>query len=215
MRIINEKNENYFNFFLVSLWVFILLFSNVKILKASDQVNESQIKVEKFFKSLNSMQANFIQVGPSGDVSNGKIYLDLPGKLRIDYEKPNDILITSKGFWLTIQNRNSKTTNNIPLDSSPFSILIKKKLDFDSEYLTTDLKNKSGIISLKITRSENNNAEGLTLEFSENPFNLKKWIIEDTFGESTTVLIQKAIYNESLSHLLFFPDDFPEPNNSD
>ena len=67
----------------------------------------------------------------------------------------------------------------------------------------------------KITRSENNNAEGLTLEFSENPFNLKKWIIEDTFGESTTVLIQKAIYNESLSHLLFFPDDFPEPNNSD
>ena len=161
------------------------------------------------------MQANFIQVGPSGEVSNGKIYLDLQGKLRIDYEKPNDILITSKGFWLTIQNRNSKTTNNIPLDSSPFSILIKKKLDFDSEYLTTDLKNKSGIISLKITRSENNNAEGLTLEFSENPFNLKKWIIEDTFGESTTVLIQKAIYNESLSHLLFFPDDFPEPNNSD
>ena len=161
------------------------------------------------------MKANFIQVGPSGEVSNGKIYLDLPGKLRIDYEKPNDILITSKGFWLTIQNRNSKTTNNIPLHSSPFSILIKKKLDFDSEYLTTDLKNKSGIISLKITRSENNNAEGLTLEFSENPFNLKKWIIEDTFGESTTVLIQKAIYNESLSHLLFFPDDFPEPNNSD
>tara|TARA_A100001011_G_C13711026_1_gene595541 strand:- start:70 stop:555 length:486 start_codon:yes stop_codon:yes gene_type:complete len=161
------------------------------------------------------MQANFIQVGPSGEVSNGKIYLDLPGKLRIDYEKPNDLLITSKGFWLTIQNRNSKTTNNIPLDSSPFSILIKKKLDFDSKFLTTDLKNKSGIISLKITKRENKNAEGLTLEFSENPFKLKKWIIEDTFGEYTTVLIQKAVYNEKLSHLLFFPDDFPEPNNSD
>ena len=161
------------------------------------------------------MKADFIQVGPSGNVSNGKIYLDLPGKLRIDYEKPNDLLITSKGFWLTIQNRNSKTTNNIPLDSSPFSILIKKKLDFDNKFLTTDLKNKSGIISLKISRRENNNVEGLTLEFSENPFNLKKWIIEDTFGEATTVLIQKAVYNENLSHLLFFPDDFPEPNNSD
>ena len=215
MRIIKEKNKNYFNIIWVSFLVTILIFFNFQISKASEKDNASQLKVKKFFKSFKSMQANFIQVGPSGNVSNGKIYLKLPGKLRIDYEKPNDLLITCKGFWLTIQNRNSKTTNNIPLDSSPFSILIKKKLDFDSELLTTDFKNKSGIISLKITRRENNNAEGLTLEFSENPFNLKKWIIEDTFGESTTVLIQKAVYNEKLSHLLFFPDDFPEPNNSD
>ena len=215
MKIINKKKENYCNVIRVSFWVVILTFFNFQTSKAFDQVNESQLKVENFFKSLKSMQANFIQVGPSGNVSNGKIYLDLPGKLRIDYEKPNNLLITSKGYWLTIQNRNSKNTNNIPLDSSPFSILINKKLDFNSEFLTTDLKNNSGIISLKITRRENNNAEGLTLEFSENPFNLKKWIIEDTFGESTTVLIQKAIYNEKLSHLLFFPDDFPEPNNLD
>jgi len=53
----------------------------------------------------------------------------------------------------------------------------------------------------------------LVLEFSEKPFNLKKWIILDTFGESTTVLIQNAKYNEKLSHLLFFPLDFPEPND--
>ena len=212
---INKRNEYYFKIIWVSLWVAILIFSNFKISKASEKVNISQLKVENFFKTLKSMKANFIQVGPSGNVSNGKIYLDLPGKLRIDYEKPNDVLITSNGFWLTIQNRNSKTTNNIPLNSSPFSILIKKKLDFDNKFLTTDLKNKSGIISLKISRRENNNVEGLTLEFLENPFNLKKWIIEDTFGETTTVLIQKAVYNENLSHLLFFPDDFPEPNNSD
>ena len=214
MRIIKEKNDNYFNIFWVFLWVIILIFSNFQILKASNLINESQLRVEKFFKSLKSMQANFIQVGPSGDVSNGKIYLDLPGKLRIDYEKPNDLLITCNGFWLTIQNRNSKTTNNISLDSSPFSILIKKKLDFENEFLTIDLINKSGIISLKITNRDSN-AGGLTLEFSENPFNLKKWIIEDIYGESTTVLIQEAIYNEKLSHLLFFPEDFPEPNNFD
>tara|TARA_B100000989_G_C19522610_1_gene465046 strand:+ start:250 stop:735 length:486 start_codon:yes stop_codon:yes gene_type:complete len=160
------------------------------------------------------MEADFIQVGPSGSVSNGKIYLDLPGKLRIDYEKPNNILITCKGFWLTIQNRNLKTTNNIPLESSPFSILIKKKLNFDNKFLRTNINTKSGVISLKITSPENNKAEGLILEFSEKPFSLKKWIIKDTFGEITTVLIQKAKYNNKLSHLLFFPDNFPEQDNS-
>ena len=185
------------------------------ISNASNQVNGSQLKVENFFKSLKSMEADFIQVSPSGKISNGKIYLDLPGKLRIDYEKPNNLLITCKGFWLTIQNRVLKTTNNIPLESSPFSILIKKKLNFDNEFLRTDLKNKSGIISLKITSKTNKKAEKLTLEFSEKPFNLKKWIVNDIFGEKTRVFIQNAKYNNKLSHLLFFPDDFPEPNNSD
>ena len=193
----------------------ILVTLNLQISSAYSQVNEVKLRVESFFKSLKSLEANFIQVGPSGDISNGKIYLDLPGKLRIDYEKPNNLLITSKGFWLTIQNRNLKTTNNIPLESSPFSILIQKKFDFENKSLMTHLNNESGIISLKITGPGNNESEGLILEFSEKPFSLKKWLIKDTFGEVTTVLIQKAKYNNKLSHLLFFPDNFPEPNNSD
>ena len=192
----------------------ILVTLNLQISSAYSQVNEVKLRVESFFKSLKSLEANFIQVGPSGDISNGKIYLDLPGKLRIDYEKPNNLLITSKGFWLTIQNRNLKTTNNIPLESSPFSILIQKKFDFENKSLMTHLNNESGIISLKITGPGNNESEGLILEFSEKPFSLKKWLIKDTFGDVTTVLIQKAKYNNKLSHLLFFPDNFPEPNNS-
>ena len=201
------------------IWVICLLSISITLHDqtsiAYSQVNEAKLKVEFFFKTLKSLEANFIQVGPSGDISNWKIYLDLPGKLRLDYNKPNNLLITCKGFWLTIQNRDLKTTNNIPLESSPFYTLIKKKFDFNNELLTTELKKSAGIISLSITRRENNKAERLTLEFSENPFNLKKWIIEDSFGEFTTVLIQKAVYNKKLSHLLFFPDDFPEPNNSD
>jgi len=202
-----------------SIWIFCLfsisIFLNLQTSRAYSQVNDAKLKVENFFRSLKSLEANFIQVGPSGDISNGKIYLDLPGKLRLDYEKPNNLLITCKGFWLTIQNRNLKTTNNIPLESSPFSILIKKKFDFKNKSLMTFLNNKSGIISFEIKKSGNNNLGGLTLEFSERPFNLKKWIIEDTFGEITTVLIQKAKYNNKLSHVLFFPDNFPEPSNSD
>ena len=196
-------------------WFTFLVLFTFQSSNASDQVNGSQLNVKNFFKSLKSMEADFIQVSPSGKISNGKIYLDLPGKLRIDYEKPNNLLITCKGFWITIQNRVLKTTNNIPLESSPFSILIKKKLKFDNEFLGTNLKNKLGIISLKITSKTNKKAEGLTLEFSEKPFNLKKWTINDIFGEKTTVLIQNAKYNHKLSYLLFFPDDFPEPNNSD
>ena len=171
------------------------------------------LKIENFFKNLQTLEANFIQVSPSGDVSNGKIYLDLPGKMRIDYENPNNLLITCQGFWIVIQDRDTKTTNNVPLKSSPFSIFLQDKSILNNENFNTKYGVTSGVISLEIKSQEKDKLEGIVLEFSENPFNLKKWIILDTFGESTTVLIQDAKYNNELSHLLFFPIDFPEPTD--
>ena len=190
------------------LTFFCLCFFNSSIIKAS-----TRLQVNNFFENLKTLEADFIQVGPSGNVSNGKVYFDLPGKLRIDYQNPNNILITCKGFWIVIQNRELKTTNNIPLKNSPFSILLENQINLSNKTLYTEFKNQSGIVSLTIKDSNNNQAGELILEFSEKPLNLKKWIIKDIFGEVTTVLIQNAKYNKQLSHLLFFPDDFPEPIN--
>jgi outer membrane lipoprotein-sorting protein len=63
-------------------------------------------KIERFFEDLNTMEGEFIQVSPSGIISNGKIFIDLPGKIRLDYINPDNLLITCKGFWLVIQDRN-------------------------------------------------------------------------------------------------------------
>ena len=183
-------------------------FFNISVVKAT-----TQAQVNKFFENLYTLEADFIQVSSSGNVSNGKIYFDLPGKLRIDYSDPNNLLITCKGFWIVIQDRNLKTTNNIPLNKSPFSTLIEKKINLSNKTIKTEFENKSGIISLTVTSSNNEQAGQLTLEFSQNPFSLKKWIIKDNFGDITTVLIQNAKYNKNLSHLLFFPEDFPDEIN--
>ena len=178
------------------------------------EINKSaKIQIKKFFENLITLEANFIQVSPSGNVSNGKVYLDLPGKLRIDYEKPKNLLITCKGFWIVIQDREAKTTNNIPLKNSPFALLLQNTSFLNNQNIKTEYMIEAGIISLKLRSQNKDNQESLVLEFSENPFSLKKWVIQDTLGENTTVLIQNAKYNSKLSHLLFFPIDFPEPTN--
>ena len=190
---------------------FIILSSQTS--NAFEKNKSVTLQIEKFFQNLNTLDADFIQVSPSGNVSNGKIYLDLPGKLRIDYENPKNLLITCQGFWIVIQDRDAKTTNHIPVKSSPFGILLENKSILNNENIKTEYSIKAGIVSLKINDKKNDNQGSLVLEFSENPFSLKKWIIQDSLGENTTVLIQNAKYNNELSNLLFFPDNFPEPNN--
>ena len=197
------------NFF---LYVFFLILS-FQTCYAFEKNKSATLKIEKFFKNLITLEANFIQVSPSGNVSNGRIFLDLPGKLRIDYENPKNLLITSKGFWIVIQDRDAKTTNNIPVKSTPFAILLENKSFLYNQNIKSEYSIEAGIISLKLKSQNNDKQESLVLEFSENPFSLKKWIIQDSLGENTTVLIQNAKYNNKLSHVLFFPDTFPEPNN--
>ena len=181
--------------------------------KAFNQQDLIKSKIEDFFANLHTLDADFIQVSPSGEVSNGKLLLDLPGKLRLDYINPNNILITCKGFWIVVQDRNSKSTNNIPLQQTPFSILLDKKINFNNKKIILDLKKSLGIISLKVQLAENVKAGELILEFSDNPFILKKWIIKDIIGDETTVLIQNTKFGHKLPFELFFPEDFPEPND--
>ena len=190
-----------------------VLFLSLCFLSSSITNATTRSQLNTFFENLKTLEADFIQVGPSGNISDGKIYFDLPGKFRIDYNKPNNLLITCKGFWIVLQDRNLKTTNNIPLKNSPFSIFLEKKMSLSNKNIKTDIQNRSGIISFTIKSSNNNEAGELTLEFSEKPLHLKKWIIKNAFGDITTVLVQNAKYNKKLSNLLFFPDDFPEPSN--
>ena len=192
---------------------FFVIILNCNTSYSFEKNKSAKFQIEKFIKNLVTLEANFIQVSPSGNVSNGKIYLDLPGKLRIDYENPKNLLITCKGFWIVIQDREAKTTNNFPVKNSPFSILLEKTSFLNNQNIKTEFIIETGIISLKLQSQNNDNQESLVLEFSENPLSLKKWIIQDSLGENTTVLIQNAKYNNKLSHLLFFPIDFPEPMN--
>ena len=199
---------------ILKIFIYIFFsFLSCQISNAFEKNKLATLQIENFFKNFTTLEANFIQVSPSGNVSNGKIYLDLPGKLRIDYENPKNLLITCKGFWIVIQDRDAKTTNNIPVKNTPFAILLENQLFLRNQNIKTEYSISAGIISLKIKSQNNDKQESLVLEFSENPLSLKKWVIQDSLGENTTVLIQNAIFNNELSHLLFFPENFPEPNN--
>ncbi len=201
---------------MIKIKFFLYIFFIILICQTSYAFEKKQsatLQIEKFFKNFDTLEANFIQVSPSGNISNGRIYLDLPGKLRIDYENPKNLLITSKGFWIVIQDRDAKTTNNIPVKSTPFAILLENKSFLDNQNIKSEYGIEAGIISLKLKSPDNDKQESLVLEFSENPFSLKKWVIKDSLGEDTTVLIQNAKYNNKLSHELFFPENFPDPNN--
>ena len=183
-----------------------ILISSVSF--SSDEKRDLIKDIQTYFLNLKTLEADFIQIGPRGNISKGKLYLDLPGKIRIDYKQPNNLLITSQGFWLYIQDRKLKQTNNVPIKQTPLNYLLKKNIDFNNKSLDLKIKKESGLIILSIKELNKLDESKLILQFSEKPLNLKKWVIEDEFNNQTNVLLQNLHLGIKRSHLLFFHDEF-------
>ena len=175
---------------------------------AENLFNKDFNHVKEYLNNLNSLEADFFQVSSDGNVKEGKIFLSLPGKLRISYKIPSNLLITSNGFWLTVQDKKLKQTNNFPLNQTPLSLFLNKKLSFNQNEFKIKFEKNSGIITLTFSDNQKLNNSIFKLIFTSTPLKLKKWVIIDEFSNETSVSLQNLITGNKYSHILFFPEDF-------
>ena len=54
-------------------------------------------EVEKYFNSIRTLQARFVQNNPNGWVVQGTLYLRRPGRMRFEYDAPSQLKIVADG----------------------------------------------------------------------------------------------------------------------
>ena len=192
---------------------FISIITNVN-LYADNLDNRNFIHVKEYLNNLNSLEADFLQVSSDGDIKEGKIFLSIPGKLRISYKNPDNLLITSNGFWLTVQDKKLKQTNNFPLNQTPINLFLNKKLNFNEDEFKIKFEKRSGIITLIFSDNQKLNSSMFKLIFTNTPLRLKKWVIIDEFNNETSVLLQNLVTGNKYPNILFFPEDFGVVNDN-
>ena len=192
---------------------FISIITNVN-LYADNLDNRNFTNVKEYLNNLNSLEADFLQVSSDGDIKEGKIFLSIPGKLRISYKNPDNLLITSNGFWLTVQDKKLKQTNNYPLNQTPINLFLNKKLNFNEDEFKIKFEKRSGIITLIFSDNQKLNSSMFKLIFTNTPLRLKKWVIIDEFNNETSVLLQNLVTGNKYPNILFFPEDFGEINDN-
>ena len=190
---------------------FIFLLNNYELL-GSPKTDNNFRAVKEYLKNLNTLEASFIQISSDGDIKRGKIFLNLPGKLRIDYIEPDDLLITSNGFWLTIQNKKLQQTNNIPLERTPLNLFLNKKFNFENNS-NIKFKIESDVVTLTFFGDKKLKESKFELEFNSNPIRLRKWVIVDEFENQTSVMLQNIKLDVKLSNKIFIPDIYNEKSD--
>ena len=172
-------------------------------------------KVERWFENITTLQAEFTQVSSDGGAATGTLYLRRPHQMRLQYDGEAKVaLIVSQG-WLHVDEGAAKQVNSYPIGATPFAPMLKEDIQLRSPDFTTNVTSDKGVISVSLSKETGESAGNLTLEFSEKPFQLRRWIIEDSVGVTTKVTLQNPQYGKSFNNFLFALPPYSSPQSDD
>ena len=159
--------------------------------------NEDITNAENWLNNISSMTADFIQISSDGGSAQGKIFIKKEHGFRFEYLPPSPLLVVGRGNWVIVQDIVEKTSNNYPLSQTPFSRFLSDNVSLTPNGYITSSKKKNGILKIKIASKENVDGH-LQLDFSLNPFQLRRWVIIDQIGTEIVVTLQNHRFDVEL-----------------
>jgi outer membrane lipoprotein-sorting protein len=179
-------------------------------LSAADQALVD--RAARYLDSLKQERARFVQTDARGQVTQGELYLDRPGKARFEYDKPATLLVISDGHTVGVTDSRLRTVDRYPLSSTPLALFLQKRVTLDNRVEVTDVRRVPGGFSLIMVDGRRKAPGQLTLTFSEQPMSLREWQVVDAQGGRTSVRISDLRPVSGLSARLFqLPEANPYP----
>ena len=160
-------------------------------------------RAEQAITELTTLQAKFIQISSDGTVGEGQVYFRRPFQLRLDYTNPETLSIVTSRIWVYIDDKLAQTVEAYPVSETPFAPLLEQAVSFRSEQVDTSARLENGIASVVLEKDTGEGAGRLTLEFDAGSWQLRRWVITDALGVTTTVTLQNPVYGGSLNNRLF------------
>ena len=172
---------------------------------AAQSAEETKLiaRAEQAISELTTLQAKFIQISSDGTVGEGQVYFRRPFQLRLDYTNPETLSIVTSRIWVYIDDKLAQTVEAYPVSETPFAPLLEQAVSFRSEQVDTLARLENGIASVVLEKDTGEGAGRLTLEFDAGSWQLRRWVITDALGVTTTVTLQNPLYGGSLNNRLF------------
>ena len=172
---------------------------------AAQSAEETKLiaRAEQAITELTTLQAKFIQISSDGTIGEGQVYFRRPFQLRLNYTNPETLSIVTSRIWVYIDDKIAQTVEAYPVSETPFAPLLEQTVSFRSEQVKTSARLENGIASVQLEKDTGEGAGRLTLEFDAGAWQLRRWVITDALGVTTTVTLQNPVYGGSLNNRLF------------
>ena len=169
-------------------------------------------RAEAWFDDISTMKADFIQVASDGTTATGELHLRRPHRMKIIYDLDEPLILLTTPVWLHVDRPKEKTVTSYPINETPLSLILREDVELRSSDFTTRHLVRDGITRITLTRETGRAAGELILEFTNKPFELRRWTVRDAADVTTTVTLQNMRFGHRYENKFFAKSDYPLPN---
>jgi outer membrane lipoprotein-sorting protein len=128
-------------------------------------------------------------VSEDGTISTGRILLKRPGRVRFEYDPPEEALVVSDGDTVGIIDPRSNEKQGYPLHRTPLKIILANNVDLTRERMVVGHVSDGVTTTVRAQDPAHPEYGSIDLVFTADPVELRQWIINDANGGSTTVIL--------------------------
>ena len=159
--------------------------------------------LSNYLNQLTSAEGSFTQITAAGTISTGTIYLRRPGKVRFEYNPPEQALVlANNGAVFVFDKKLGGEPNTYPLNRTPLGLILARNVDLGRANMVTAHGFDGTATTVTAQDPENPEYGSIQLVFTGNPVELRQWIITDDGGQQTTVILG-ALEQKQLANRLF------------
>ena len=160
-------------------------------------------RIDASLNATTTFQGDFTQVAPDGATSTGKVWLQRPGKVRFEYNDPNPLLMVSDGVTLVQHDRQLETFDRVPLKATPLNYFLKENVNLAEDTEVVGLQKRDGVWRVTARDGSGEQEGAITMVLDGSTLALREWIISDSFGGYTRVILSNLQYNGRIDPRLF------------
>jgi outer membrane lipoprotein-sorting protein len=178
---------------------------NPRAISAADKAILDQ--VDGYFNAIRVMSGKFVQIGPDGQRTTGSFWVSKPGKMRFDYDPPSPLQVLADGTSVAVRNRKLATQDLYFIGQTPLRFLLADRIDLiqDSRVIALG-REQSGISVVLEEKSSVGGSARIQLSFPAPNFTLRQWVITDSQGYDTTVMITSVDTSSRPPDKIFYID---------
>ena len=160
-----------------------------KAFQPTPQDQADLTRIETYLDGLRTLKAHFLQVAPTGAISQGTVWLARPGRMRFQYDPPTPLLLVAGHGLLVFHDASLNQTSNIFLGQTPLGILLADHVRLGGDVTVTGMQRLPGQLQVSLVRTASPGDGTLTLIFADNPLALRQWTVLDAQRQETRVTL--------------------------
>ncbi len=146
--------------------------------------------ISSYLNSFETASGEFTQLNDDDTISTGQIYIKRPGRVRFEYNPPEQILVVADGDTVGVVDGKSNTgPEAYPLHRTPLKIILARRINLGQEKMVTGHTSDGTTTTVRAQDPENPEYGNIELVFTDSPIELRQWVINDGSGSRTTVVL--------------------------